>query len=193
LYLGRHGQGYHNVAESRYGTKLWDVRVLLAVIPSSPSSFLLSFHFQAQSLIPQNPQLTKVQTVLLGQTRRRRARPLGRCPSNPHRRTTGPGCSRFLEIRTHYSKSPSTTNLLHIPLLPLSPNLLSLLLQPPPPFLLTIHPHRQRTPPRNQRRTHLRSPLPFLHHPQRLPYLHSRAWVARNGYFLDARLPRNPH
>lgn len=25
LYLGRHGQGYHNVAESRYGTKLWDV------------------------------------------------------------------------------------------------------------------------------------------------------------------------
>ncbi|CAD0027560.1 unnamed protein product [Aureobasidium pullulans] len=24
LYLGRHGQGYHNVAESRYGTKLWD-------------------------------------------------------------------------------------------------------------------------------------------------------------------------
>jgi broad specificity phosphatase PhoE len=24
LYLGRHGQGYHNVAESRYGTALWD-------------------------------------------------------------------------------------------------------------------------------------------------------------------------
>lgn len=24
LYLGRHGQGYHNVAESRYGTQLWD-------------------------------------------------------------------------------------------------------------------------------------------------------------------------
>ncbi|KAI5197062.1 phosphoglycerate mutase family protein [Aureobasidium subglaciale] len=24
LYLGRHGQGYHNVAETRYGTKLWD-------------------------------------------------------------------------------------------------------------------------------------------------------------------------
>ncbi|KAI4844605.1 phosphoglycerate mutase family protein [Aureobasidium sp. EXF-8845] len=24
LYLGRHGQGYHNAAETRYGTKLWD-------------------------------------------------------------------------------------------------------------------------------------------------------------------------
>jgi broad specificity phosphatase PhoE len=29
LYLGRHGQGYHNAAETRYGTKLWDVRVQL--------------------------------------------------------------------------------------------------------------------------------------------------------------------
>lgn len=25
LYLGRHGQGYHNVAESYYGTTEWDV------------------------------------------------------------------------------------------------------------------------------------------------------------------------
>ncbi len=25
LYLGRHGQGYHNVAESYYGTPAWDV------------------------------------------------------------------------------------------------------------------------------------------------------------------------
>ncbi|CAD6500488.1 BgTH12-07664 [Blumeria graminis f. sp. triticale] len=24
LYMGRHGQGYHNLAESRYGTKAWD-------------------------------------------------------------------------------------------------------------------------------------------------------------------------
>lgn len=28
LYLGRHGQGYHNVAESRYGTTLWEVSLL---------------------------------------------------------------------------------------------------------------------------------------------------------------------
>lgn len=27
LYMGRHGQGYHNVAESYYGQKEWDVRV----------------------------------------------------------------------------------------------------------------------------------------------------------------------
>lgn len=26
LYLGRHGEGYHNVAERRYGTDAWDVR-----------------------------------------------------------------------------------------------------------------------------------------------------------------------
>lgn len=25
LFLGRHGQGFHNVAESKYGTKAWDV------------------------------------------------------------------------------------------------------------------------------------------------------------------------
>jgi len=25
LFLGRHGEGVHNVAERRYGTKAWDV------------------------------------------------------------------------------------------------------------------------------------------------------------------------
>ena len=25
LFLGRHGQGWHNVAESKYGTPEWDV------------------------------------------------------------------------------------------------------------------------------------------------------------------------
>lgn len=25
LFLGRHGEGFHNVAEEKYGTKLWDV------------------------------------------------------------------------------------------------------------------------------------------------------------------------
>lgn len=27
LYLGRHGEGYHNVAESSYGTPAWNVSV----------------------------------------------------------------------------------------------------------------------------------------------------------------------
>ena len=44
LYLGRHGQGYHNVAESRYGTKLWDVSSahfnLAFLTPSSLFPFL---------------------------------------------------------------------------------------------------------------------------------------------------------
>lgn len=26
LFLGRHGEGYHNVAEDEYGTEAWDVR-----------------------------------------------------------------------------------------------------------------------------------------------------------------------
>jgi hypothetical protein len=28
LFLGRHGQGWHNVAESKYGTPAWDVSFL---------------------------------------------------------------------------------------------------------------------------------------------------------------------
>lgn len=28
LYLGRHGQGYHNVAEAFYGTEAWEVGLL---------------------------------------------------------------------------------------------------------------------------------------------------------------------
>jgi len=27
LGLGRHGEGWHNVAEAKYGTKAWDVRI----------------------------------------------------------------------------------------------------------------------------------------------------------------------
>jgi hypothetical protein len=27
LYMGRHGEGYHNVAEAFYGTPAWDVRL----------------------------------------------------------------------------------------------------------------------------------------------------------------------
>lgn len=27
LYMGRHGEGYHNVAESYYGTPAWDVSI----------------------------------------------------------------------------------------------------------------------------------------------------------------------
>ena len=29
LYMGRHGEGYHNVAERMYGTEEWDVRVII--------------------------------------------------------------------------------------------------------------------------------------------------------------------
>ena len=32
LFLGRHGQGWHNVAETKYGTKNWDVRGLRSLL-----------------------------------------------------------------------------------------------------------------------------------------------------------------
>jgi hypothetical protein len=32
LWLGRHGQGWHNVAETKYGTKAWDVCNILSLI-----------------------------------------------------------------------------------------------------------------------------------------------------------------
>lgn len=35
LYMGRHGEGYHNVAERMYGTKEWDVRVLFLFLQKS--------------------------------------------------------------------------------------------------------------------------------------------------------------
>ncbi len=38
LYLGRHGQGVHNVAETKYGTAEWDV----SIFSSHPQSMLCS-------------------------------------------------------------------------------------------------------------------------------------------------------
>jgi hypothetical protein len=32
LYMGRHGEGYHNVAEAFYGTPAWDVRQLVQIV-----------------------------------------------------------------------------------------------------------------------------------------------------------------
>lgn len=37
LYLGRHGEGFHNVAEAFYGTELWDVRRPRLLLVTSPS------------------------------------------------------------------------------------------------------------------------------------------------------------
>jgi len=32
LYFGRHGEGYHNVAEAQYGREAWDVSIVLYVM-----------------------------------------------------------------------------------------------------------------------------------------------------------------
>jgi len=35
LFLGRHGQGWHNVAETKYGTRAWDVSFLFCITHAS--------------------------------------------------------------------------------------------------------------------------------------------------------------
>lgn len=41
LFLGRHGEGVHNVAEAFYGTKAWDVRTLAPPFPLGPNNPML--------------------------------------------------------------------------------------------------------------------------------------------------------
>ncbi len=31
--VGRHGEGYHNLAEAFYGTEAWDVRLPISTLP----------------------------------------------------------------------------------------------------------------------------------------------------------------
>lgn len=52
LYLGRHGEGYHNVAEAYYGTPAWDVCSSPSPCFPSFSSFLSS----SSSTYPHNQQ-----------------------------------------------------------------------------------------------------------------------------------------
>ena len=52
LFLGRHGQGWHNVAETKYGTKAWDVSLpyLLALSLLGSYTSLETCHAKAGSL-----------------------------------------------------------------------------------------------------------------------------------------------
>ncbi len=36
LFMARHGEGYHNTAESYYGTPAWNVRFLQGIYPHTP-------------------------------------------------------------------------------------------------------------------------------------------------------------
>ena len=58
LYMGRHGQGVHNVAEEYYHTEAWDVSLLPA---------------------GKDPDTYKLHSVLLGYARRQRNSDVGRC------------------------------------------------------------------------------------------------------------------
>jgi hypothetical protein len=46
LFLGRHGQGWHNVAEAKYGTKAWDVCSSYSFTTCYIPSHLISNSFQ---------------------------------------------------------------------------------------------------------------------------------------------------
>jgi len=35
IFFARHGQGWHNVAEAKYGTKRWDACVVLVLLPGT--------------------------------------------------------------------------------------------------------------------------------------------------------------
>lgn len=72
LYLGRHGEGFHNVAESWYGTDAWDVR------PPSPLPQV------------QTPQNTDKRKVLLVPPKRQRDINLVRRTTDRSRESASP-------------------------------------------------------------------------------------------------------
>lgn len=102
FFMGRHGEGYHNVAEDFYGTKAWDVSYFL-------------FTHSTPNLYEGVKYLTSA-SVLLVPPRWQRNKQLGRCPPNPHRRRPSPQSERFLAPPHHRTKDPLPRNLLLLPL-----------------------------------------------------------------------------
>ncbi|KAI4194998.1 MAG: hypothetical protein LQ346_003542 [Caloplaca aetnensis] len=142
LYLGRHGQGVHNVAEQRYGRTEWDVSRLLFDIqlafslripfaePSLFISFLPIFSFlfvssKTEEKLPAlNPRTPP--PALLRRPRGRHPRPLGRRAPHPPRRHASPRRPRLL--------GPPACPRAH-------PGAAELLRQPPPPLPRDGEPH----------------------------------------------------
>lgn len=99
LFLGRHGEGVHNVAERKYGSKKWNVssRVFPPRINQTPTSTL----------------------GILVSARRRRGRQLGRCSSNRAGKMPGKSRTRSLGAADQ-DRHPVTGILLREPPEPVS-------------------------------------------------------------------------
>jgi len=53
LFMGRHGEGYHNAAESYYGTPAWNVR--------QPYHLRMHYHFSNKSCSATGPNSTAME------------------------------------------------------------------------------------------------------------------------------------
>lgn len=93
IWLGRHGQGWHNVAETKYGTKAWDVR--LSTLSSSIRRHLT------------------IRTVLLLRPQRLRRHNLGRRKPHIHGPRPSPRRQRSLETTTP-PRHPSARDILRL-------------------------------------------------------------------------------
>lgn len=136
LFLGRHGQGWHNVAEAKYGTHAWDVRVSPFSSPdllSLPTYWPLTlFTVPIAIAIPRphpisqtklTPQLTTPlpQTVLLLRPPLPRQPHLLRRPPHPPRRLPSPRRLRPLG-RPNPRANPRPRNILRLPANPHAAN-----------------------------------------------------------------------
>lgn len=99
LFMGRHGQGYHNAAETYYGTPAWNVLIpLCSFITNGANMFL---------------------PVLLFRAGWKRNSDMGRCSSHTNWNRTSPGCSCLLALPNRYSEDPVPSILLHVSSVPL--------------------------------------------------------------------------
>ena len=130
--VGRHGEGYHNQAESYYGTPAWDVR-----IPSS---------------VPTSP-LTS--TVLLVRKRRQRNHNLGRRSPDLRRHRPSPQSQHLLVPHDHGTKDNPPPNLLHLPSDSMLTNCQPDILWSPITRRIPLHPHHQRASQRRNRCAYL--------------------------------------
>ena len=162
--MGRHGEGFHNAAESYYGTPSWNVRQLS--------------RREHRTIILTTP------TVLLVRTRRQRNHHMGRRRPNNRRHQASPNSQRLLARPHRHPTRPLPPILLHLTPNPLHKNRQPDLLRPRPPRRVPLQSHDQRAPPRRNLHPHLRPPQQQNIHRNPLPVLHLRAQLPRKRPFL---------
>jgi len=149
LFMGRHGEGFHNAAESYYGTPSWNVRQL--------------------NLHRHNAKSLTTSAVLLVRTRRQQHNNLGRRRPNSPRHPTSQNRKRLLARPHRHPTRPLPSIILHLTPNPLPENRKPDLLGPRPARRVPLRPHHQRTPPRRNLDPHLRPPQQQNTHREPLP------------------------